>query len=807
MWRAHLFLERHGTTEQPELHKISISDFEQNLFPTIMFIHTAQSLRHRIRIPSNELDVDKTIDATLRKGGWLTPVYGTRQVLPEYLFLINRASYRDHQAKFMEEMVDRLRHNGVFITSYFFDDDPRICFPSDSTSSPRKFNEIAAKYTQHRLVIVSDTEKLFSTQTGELEPWVSQMTTWGNRAILTPKSVENWGYQELELAQQFIVLPATPNGLRVLSQVLHQGAATYVLSEKAQFPLPEPLRVRPNYWIERNPPKPEHLNAMLNSLQEYLGKDGFYWLSACAVFPELHWNITIYLGNVLKTAEGHCLLEVCSLTNLARLPWFRYGYIPDWLRSLLIATLTNEQKHIIRTVLQDLLVTAVQGSVGRLQLEVAKKHHSFLPKLANPILHLLSRRVPEGSPLRDYLFLSFMTRQPKLAIEVPDAFSRLLQKQKRFYWLIGIGIVVIITTTLFFGTYYYSSQIVQTGQNGSSTSEQGANQLPGTSTTKPLRTIRVPLSQWEIVRSVAISPDGKVIVSGDDKGEVNLWDLSTGKLLQTLLGHSNWVQSVAFSPDGNTIASGSVDGTIRLWDLSGKPIFTSRNSKGLYSLTFSPDGKIIASGDGSGMIQLWDRSGKLIRSIKAHSGNVVSIAISPDGKTLASRGFVSISSVSDNDIKLWDLSTGSLIRTFTAGEGGGVDSLAISPDGNILAGYLAQGREAVRLWSLQTGEVIGTLDVSIERPHAIAFSPNGQTLAVGGFSNQIQIWNLSTLQKLRTFISDISSSHTYSLAFSPNGTTLVSAGKTGNEGSIMVWEVNPNSTQSQQSQIIGNISR
>ncbi|NMG18834.1 CVNH domain-containing protein [Brasilonema bromeliae] len=430
LWRANLFLQRHGTTEQPELHKISIRDFEQNLFPTIMFIHAAQSLRQRIRIPSHELDVDTTIDATLRQGGWLTPVYGTRQVLPEYLFLINRVSYRDHQAKFMEEMVDRLQHNGVFITSYFFDDDPRICLSYDGTSSPQKLHEIIAKYTQHRLVIVSDTEKLFSTQTGEPEPWVSQMTTWGSRAILTPKPVENWGYQELELARQFIILPATPKGVRVLSQVLHQGSATYVLSEKDQISLPEPLRVRPHYWLERNPPKPEQINAMLNSLQEYLGKDGFYWLSACAVFPELHWNITIYLGNVLKTAEGHCLLEVCSPTNLARLPWFRYGNMPDWLRSVLIATFTHQQKHAIRTALQDLLITAVQGSVGRLQLEVAKKHHSFLPKLADAVLHLLSIRVIKGSPLRDYLFLSVMTGQPKLAIEVSDTFSRLLNVSK-----------------------------------------------------------------------------------------------------------------------------------------------------------------------------------------------------------------------------------------------------------------------------------------------------------------------------------------------------------------------------------------
>jgi len=437
-WRARLFLQRHGTTKQPELHKIAFRDFEQNLFPTIIFIHAAQSLRHRIRIPSHELDVGKTIDATFRQGGWLTPVYGIRQVLPEYLFLINRASYRDHQAKFIEEMIERLKHNGVFIISYFFDDDPRICFPSDGKSSPLKLNEIAAKFTQHRLVIVSDIEKLFSTQTGELEPWVSQMTTWDYRAILTPKPVESWGYQELELAQQFTILPATPDGVQVLSQVLHQGSATYALSEKAQNPLPEPLRVRPHYWIERNPPKTEHVNKMLNSLQEYLGKDGFYWLSACAVFPELHWNITIYLGNVLKTAEGHCVLEVCSLTNLARLPWFRYGNMPDWLRSLLIATLTHEQKHTIRTALQDLLITAVQGTVGTLQLEVAQKYHSFLPKLANSILSILSRRATDGSPLRDYLFLSFMTGRRKLAIEVPDTFSRLRRKQKRLHWLIEI---------------------------------------------------------------------------------------------------------------------------------------------------------------------------------------------------------------------------------------------------------------------------------------------------------------------------------------------------------------------------------
>ncbi|MHC5827810.1 MAG: hypothetical protein ACYT04_70980, partial [Nostoc sp.] len=90
IWRANLFLQRHSTTQQPELQKISLTGFEENLIPSIVLLQIAQSLRYRIRIPSNELDVDKTIDATLKQGGWLTPIYRTYQVLPEYLFLVNR---------------------------------------------------------------------------------------------------------------------------------------------------------------------------------------------------------------------------------------------------------------------------------------------------------------------------------------------------------------------------------------------------------------------------------------------------------------------------------------------------------------------------------------------------------------------------------------------------------------------------------------------------------------------------------------------------------------------------------------------
>ncbi len=305
--------------------------------------------------------------------------------------------------------------------------------------------------------------------------------------------------------------------------------------------------------------------------------------------------------------------------------------------------------------------------------------------------------------------------------------------------------------------------------------KQLKNEAPQPQNSSLYKKIQVTPGPWKIVRSVAVSRDGQIIVSGNDEGKVQFWSPDTGKLIRTLSGHSNWVQSIAISPDDETIASGSVDGTIKLWHRNGELKSTFTNPKPVYSLLWSPDSKILASGDGDGRVTLWNRDGKLIRSIKAHSGNVVSVAITPNAKIIASRSF------GDKQIKLWDLNTGKLIRSIPAGSVGGVNSLAISPDGKTLAGYFSN--QTVRIWLLETGKPVNTLDIGINRPHAIAFSPDFKTLAVGGFGSEVQIWSMSTGKKLSTFFSP---DHIYSLTFAPDSKTLVgSGGKNG--GSITIW--------------------
>jgi WD40 repeat protein len=160
---------------------------------------------------------------------------------------------------------------------------------------------------------------------------------------------------------------------------------------------------------------------------------------------------------------------------------------------------------------------------------------------------------------------------------------------------------------------------------------------------------------------VALSADGKLLARGAIDGVVDVWDVATGKKLHKLKGHTASVCRVAFSPDGKTLASAATTwgiwppgaeeargpGEMKLWDLvTGKERVTLKGHPGLaLSLAFSPDGKTLATESGgteeeaendpSGLVKLWDvDTGKVKLELK-QDNYVQSLAFAPDGKTLA----------------------------------------------------------------------------------------------------------------------------------------------------------------------------
>lgn len=178
-----------------------------------------------------------------------------------------------------------------------------------------------------------------------------------------------------------------------------------------------------------------------------------------------------------------------------------------------------------------------------------------------------------------------------------------------------------------------------------------------------------------IIHSVAFSPDGKSLVSGDDCKDVRIWDVQKGTLRKVLKGHTQGVNSVTYDPFGNKIASASFDEDVRVWDARTGTllkIMRGHNDR-VATVKFTPDGQSVVSGSYDNSIRVWDvTSGLSNKILNEHRGVVTSLVTSPDGRNLISTG-------TDGVVNLWSLAKGSLISSiFLPGDGGWVN---FAPDG------------------------------------------------------------------------------------------------------------------------------
>ncbi|MEM9092012.1 MAG: NACHT domain-containing protein [Cyanobacteria bacterium P01_F01_bin.53] len=272
------------------------------------------------------------------------------------------------------------------------------------------------------------------------------------------------------------------------------------------------------------------------------------------------------------------------------------------------------------------------------------------------------------------------------------------------------------------------------------------------------------------VRSVVFSPDSTNLASSGNDHTVKIWDWSTGICLQTLKGHSNGVWSVAFSPDGTTLASSSTDHTVKVWDWpTGSCLQTLTNhSDVVFSLAFSSDGTMLASGSYDQTIKIWDwPTSKCLQTLTGHSNSVWSVAFSPDGTMLASGSH-------DRTLKIWNVSTGACLQTLT-GHSDLVWSVAFNPNGNTLASGSTD--RTVKIWHLDSGTCIHTLMGYSNLVKSVAFSPDGTILASGSSDGTVKIWNWSKCICLKTL--EGHSNGIWSLAFSPDGNTLASGSSDG----------------------------
>jgi WD40 repeat protein len=293
------------------------------------------------------------------------------------------------------------------------------------------------------------------------------------------------------------------------------------------------------------------------------------------------------------------------------------------------------------------------------------------------------------------------------------------------------------------------------------------------------------------VVGVAFSPDGKTLAScglnGLGRGVI-LWEVASGKVRARLSPpRANASIAPAFSPDGKMLAWGDRDlgptehghSVVKSWNLATNQIRSG--CRGHYvnitSVALSPDGKYLATAAQNDVVKLWDvATGKERTTLRWHSDSacIWCVRFSPDGKTLAS------ARTTGTTIRLWEVASGGF-RASLRGHEKGIESLAFHPGGRLLAS--GGSDKTVRLWDVGTGRALGILKGVDRSICALAFDPNGQVLASGG-GGEITLWSVDGWNKL-----GLLKGHTqeiFSVAFSPNGRILASG---SSDGTVRLWDV------------------
>jgi WD40 repeat protein len=245
----------------------------------------------------------------------------------------------------------------------------------------------------------------------------------------------------------------------------------------------------------------------------------------------------------------------------------------------------------------------------------------------------------------------------------------------------------------------------------------------------------VRFSPHGAVASAAVSPDGKLLVTGSWDHSAKIWDAATGKAIRKLdNGHTGYINTVEFSPDGIEVLTASDDKTARVWNVaSGKPtgVLLSGHQGRVLAATYSRDGSRVLTVSADKTARIWDRTtGQPRVELKGHEWAVLCGQFSPDGQRV-------VTGSEDHSAKIWDAQTGKELLQL-GGHTAAVTSVAFSPDGSrVLTG---SQDDTVKLWDAQKGKEILSLVGHTQEVTSVAFSPDGRLALSSSRDGTAIVW-------------------------------------------------------------------
>jgi WD40 repeat protein len=294
----------------------------------------------------------------------------------------------------------------------------------------------------------------------------------------------------------------------------------------------------------------------------------------------------------------------------------------------------------------------------------------------------------------------------------------------------------------------------------------------------------------------AWSPDGNLIATTSWDHTARIWDAITGHEL-LILEHPDRVWYLDWSPDGSRIVTACADGTVRIWDVSnGKMLLdVSLDSTGLVSARWSPDGSQIATSGFGRQATVWDAiTGEIITTLSIEDEVLTLLdpeeepcflwrpAWSPEGDRIAT-GCI-IGRETGTGPLIWDAATGELLMHLDD-LGGGTGPLEWLPAGTrIVSNHGSPAENVIRLWELSTGTLLQTFTGHHVFGYALSVSPDGRRIASGDINGGVRIWDVDSGAEVLSFQRVGSAGNVH---WSPNGNYIIVTGNTTTPLIRRVW--------------------